>query len=77
MVGEAARVGAQIAASAGQQAAGMTQIRQAMVSIEEATRQSLASTRQAEEAARGLNAQAGLLLTLVGGGRGLPEPRAR
>jgi len=77
VVGESARVGAQIAASAGQQAAGMAQIRQAMASIQEATQQNLASTRQAEEAAQGLNAQADRLLVLVDGRRRSPEPRGR
>jgi len=77
VVGEAASVGAQIAASAGQQAAGMAQIRQAIGSIQEATQQNLASTRQAEEAAQGLEAQAALLLALVGGNRRPPESRAR
>jgi methyl-accepting chemotaxis protein len=67
VVGEAARVGAQIVAAAGQQAAGMAQIRQAMGSIQEATQQNLASTRQAEDAARALNAQAGRLVRFVGG----------
>jgi methyl-accepting chemotaxis protein len=66
VVGEAARVGAQIVASAGQQAAGMSQIRQAMTSIQEATRQNLASTRQAEEAARSLSGMAARLVELVG-----------
>ena len=66
VVGEAARVGTQIVASAGQQAAGMTQIREAMASIHEATQQNLASTRQAEDAARSLNAQAARLTKLVG-----------
>ncbi len=66
VVGDAARVGAQIVASAGQQAAGMSQIRQAMGSIQEATRQNLASTRQAEEAARSLNGLATRLVELVG-----------
>jgi methyl-accepting chemotaxis protein len=76
VVGEAARVGAQISASAGQQAAGMAQIRQAMASIQEATAQNLASTRQAEEAARGLDAQAARLLTVVGGRRRKPGRQA-
>jgi len=63
---EAAQSTQQIVASAGQQAAGMTQIRQAMGSIQEATQQNLASTRQAEAAARELNALGGALLVLVG-----------
>jgi methyl-accepting chemotaxis protein len=69
VVGEAATVGAQIVAAAGQQAAGMTQIRQAMGSIQEATQQNLASTRQVEEAARVLDGQAARLVRLVGDGR--------
>jgi methyl-accepting chemotaxis protein len=67
VVGEGARVAAQILASAGQQAAGMTQIRQAMGNIQQATQQNLASTRQAERAAQDLHALGGKLLALVGG----------
>jgi len=70
VVGEAARVGAQIVAAAGQQAAGMEQIREAMASIDQATQQNLSSTRQAEEAARALSDQAGRLVALAGGNRG-------
>jgi len=62
---EAAQAAGQIAASAGQQANGMTQIHQAMKSIEVTTSQSLASVRQAEKAAQDLNAMAGKLKTLV------------
>ena len=69
VVGEAARVGAQIVAAAGQQAAGMEQIREAMASIDQATQQNLSSTRQAEEAARALSDQAGRLVALAGGNR--------
>ena len=76
MVGESARVGAQIVASAGQQAVGMAQIRQAMSNINEATRQNLASTRQAEEAARGLNQLATRLVDLVGTDGNHAGPRA-
>ncbi|MEX2182615.1 MAG: methyl-accepting chemotaxis protein [Gemmatimonadaceae bacterium] len=65
-VGEAAQAAAQIVASAGQQAVGMSQVRQAMGSIHEATQQNLASTKQAERAARDLNALGSQLLTLVG-----------
>lgn len=70
VVGEAARVGAQIVASAGQQAAGMEQIREAMRSIDQATQQNVSATRQAEEAARALSDQAGRLVALAGGNRG-------
>jgi methyl-accepting chemotaxis protein len=59
-------VTAQIVASAGQQAAGMSQIRQAMANIHQATQQTLASTRQAEHAAQDLNELGGRLLELVG-----------
>jgi methyl-accepting chemotaxis protein len=63
----AAQTSAQIMASAGQQATGMGQIRQAMLNIREATQQNLASTSQAEKAAQDLNALGGRLLLLVGG----------
>jgi methyl-accepting chemotaxis protein len=66
-VGDGARVAVQIQASASQQAAGMTQIRQAMASIHEATQQNLASTRQAERAAQDLHTLGTKLLRLVGG----------
>jgi methyl-accepting chemotaxis protein len=69
VVGEAARVGAQIVAAAGQQSAGMEQIREAMGSINQATQQNVSSTRQAEEAAQALSAQAGRLVALAGGNR--------
>jgi methyl-accepting chemotaxis protein len=68
-VGHAAQAAAQIVASAGQQAVGMTQIRQAMASIQEASQQNLASTKEAERAARDLNALGIKLLALVGGDR--------
>jgi hypothetical protein len=66
-VAEAAQAAAQILASAGQQAAGMVQVRQAMGNIQGATQQNVASTRQAERAAKDLNALGGKLLALVGG----------
>jgi hypothetical protein len=69
VVGGAAQAAAQIVASAGQQAAGMAQIRQAIASIHEATQQNLASTKQAERAARDLNDLGSRLLELVGGNR--------
>ncbi|MEA3246307.1 MAG: hypothetical protein U9Q74_09145, partial [Gemmatimonadota bacterium] len=58
---------AQIAASAGQPAAGMEQIRQAMGGIREAMQQNLASTRQTEQAAHDLNTLGARLVALVGG----------
>ncbi|HWO88887.1 MAG TPA: methyl-accepting chemotaxis protein [Gemmatimonadales bacterium] len=69
VVGEGARVAVQVQASAGQQAAGMTQIRQAMANINEATQQNLASTRQAERAAQDLDELGARLLQLVGARR--------
>lgn len=63
---EAAHAAAQIVASAGQQAAGMSQIRQAMANIHEATQQTLASTRQSEQAAQDLNRLGDRLVDLVG-----------
>ncbi|MEX2182616.1 MAG: methyl-accepting chemotaxis protein [Gemmatimonadaceae bacterium] len=68
-VGAMAQAAAQIVASAGQQSAGMSQVRQAMGSIHEATQQNLASTKQAERAAQDLNALGTKLLELVGGAR--------
>jgi CHASE3 domain sensor protein len=76
-VAESAQAAAQIAASAGQQAAGMAQIRQAMGSIRDATQQNLAATRQAEGATQDINALAGKLVALVGGGRGSAQPSER
>ncbi|HTE43691.1 MAG TPA: CHASE3 domain-containing protein [Gemmatimonadaceae bacterium] len=64
---EAAQTAAQIMASAGQQAAGMTQIRMAIGSIHAATQQNLASTKQAERVAQDLSALGGRLLVLVTG----------
>lgn len=64
-VNEAAQVAAQIAASSGQQATGVAQIHQAMKDIKQVTHQTLASTRQAEQAAQGLNTLAGKLRSLV------------
>jgi methyl-accepting chemotaxis protein len=52
---DASRLAAQIAASAGQQNTGMTQIQQAMTHINQASNQNLAATRQTEQAARNLN----------------------
>jgi methyl-accepting chemotaxis protein len=69
----AAQATHQIVASAGQQAAGMAQIRQAMANIHAATQQNLASTRQAERAAHDLNELGRSLVALVGGGAGRPS----
>jgi methyl-accepting chemotaxis protein len=55
-VDEAAVAANQITASAAQQATGMSQVHQAMRDINEATNQSLASTKQAAQAAQDLNA---------------------
>jgi hypothetical protein len=74
---EAAQASAQIVASAGQQALGMTQIRQAIGNIHEATQQNLASTKQAERAAQDLNALGAGLLDLVGGNHRVPRREAR
>ncbi|HEU4722371.1 MAG TPA: methyl-accepting chemotaxis protein [Gemmatimonadaceae bacterium] len=65
-VNGASQAAAQIVASAGQQAAGMAQIRLAMGNIHEATQQNLAASRQAEQAARDLNALGAGLVTLIG-----------
>jgi methyl-accepting chemotaxis protein len=53
---EAAQGANQISASAGQQAVGMSQIHHAMRNINQVTQQNLASTKQAERAAKDLNA---------------------
>ena len=58
---------AQIVASAGQQAVGMEQIRQAITNIQEATRQNLTASRQTESAAQDLNQLGHRLVELVGG----------
>ncbi|MGH7659419.1 MAG: methyl-accepting chemotaxis protein [Vulcanimicrobiaceae bacterium] len=52
---EAAQASIQISTSVGQQAIGMSQIQQAMRNISQATSQNLASTQQAEQAARHLD----------------------
>lgn len=75
VVGDTAQAAAQIVASAGQQAVGMTQIRQAIASIHEAAQQGLASTKQAERAAQDLNDLGGRLLDLVGTDRRPPRGR--
>jgi methyl-accepting chemotaxis protein len=55
IVAESARSATQISASANQASIGMSQIQRAMRDISETTSQNLASTRQAEQAARGLD----------------------
>ncbi len=55
IIGDSARSVAQIAASAGQQKAGMKQIHDAMHYIQQASSQNLSAIRQAEEAAKDLN----------------------
>ena len=62
---ETAQAASQIVASVGQQTVGMSQIRQAMANIHEATQQNLASTRQAERAAQDLDQLGRRLLALV------------
>ena len=79
---QAAQAAAQIVASAGQQAVGMAQIRQAMANIHEATHQNVVSSKQTERAAQDINALGARLLALVGGngngnGRGRPAGRRR
>jgi methyl-accepting chemotaxis protein len=66
-VTQSSQAAAQIVASAGQQAIGMEQIRQAIANIHEATQQNLASTRQAETAAQELHHLGNRLVQLVGG----------
>ena len=56
---------AQIAASAGQQKAGMKQIQDAMHDIEQASSQNLSAIRQSEEAAKDLNELGSRLQTLL------------
>ena len=56
IVADAARSATQISASANQQSIGMSQIQRAMRDISDTTAQSLASTRQTEQAARDLDA---------------------
>jgi len=64
-IDEAATSANQITASAAQQATGMSQVQQAMRDINEATNQSLASTKQAERAAQDLNALGAKLKELL------------
>jgi methyl-accepting chemotaxis protein len=60
-----AQANVQIAAAAQQQTAGMTQVGQAMSSIQQATTQALASTRQAERAAQDLHTLAQSLQSAI------------
>lgn len=62
-----ARAAVQIAASAGQQATGLAQIRQSMRDINQAATQNMAATRQAEKAASDLNALGTSLRELMRG----------
>ena len=66
VVEEAARAAAQIVASAGQQALGMDQIRQAIANIHDATQQNLIATRQSETAAQDLSQLGNQLVDMVG-----------
>ncbi len=62
---DTAQATAQILASAGQQATGMTQIHQAMKNIDQVARQNLAAMRQTEQAAKNLNALGTELTELI------------
>jgi methyl-accepting chemotaxis protein len=66
VVDEAAQAAAQIVASAGQQALGMDQIRQAIANIHDATQQNLSATHQSETAAQNLNELGTQLVGMVG-----------
>ncbi len=61
---EAARAAVQIVAAVGQQATGMSQIHDAMKNIDQVARQTIAATRQTEQAAQNLNALGHELATL-------------
>ncbi|MET0391087.1 MAG: methyl-accepting chemotaxis protein [Polyangiales bacterium] len=61
VINQAFQAASQIAASAGQQAAGTAQIHQAMQNIDQVTVQNLGSTRQMEQAAKDLNLLGGRL----------------
>jgi methyl-accepting chemotaxis protein len=73
-VSQSAHASAQIVASAGQQAIGMEQIRQAIASIHEATQQNLAATRQTERAAQDLTRAGSRMVQLIGGHDGRAGP---
>jgi methyl-accepting chemotaxis protein len=68
---EAAQASTSISTSVGQQAVGMSQIQSAMRNIDQATSQNLASTQQAEAAARNLDVIGLRLRTLVRGTNGV------
>jgi methyl-accepting chemotaxis protein len=61
VITQASQAATQISASAGQQAAGTSQIHQAMQNINQVTSQNLGSTRQMEQAARDLSVLGGRL----------------
>jgi methyl-accepting chemotaxis protein len=63
---EMSQAAAQIVASAGQQAAGMGQINEAMKGLEFVARQNLVASRQFEQAAQGLNELGARLAGLIG-----------
>ena len=65
-ISAASLAAAQIVASAGQQATGMGQIHQAMTHVKEASNQSLAATRQSEQAAHDIHALGQTLRAMVG-----------
>jgi methyl-accepting chemotaxis protein len=67
IIADAARSATQISASANQQSIGMSQIQRAMRDISDTTAQSLASTRQTEQAARDLDAVGLRLAALLRG----------
>ena len=66
VINESTQTAVQVVAGGRQQAAGVEQIAMAMQNINQATVQSLASTRQTERAAQNLNQLAGSLTTTVG-----------
>jgi methyl-accepting chemotaxis protein len=72
VIDKASQAATQISASAGQQAAGTSQIHQAMQNINQVTSQNLGSTRQMEQAARDLSVLGGRLRErlMAGGERG-------
>jgi methyl-accepting chemotaxis protein len=67
VISQASQAAAQISASAGQQAAGTSQIHQAMQNINQVTSQNLGSTRQMEQAARDLSILGGRLRERLAG----------
>ena len=64
---ETAQAAAQIMASAGQQATGMSQINQAIRNIDQVAKQNLVATRQAEKAAQNMNELGTQLAGLIAG----------